>query len=64
MARVDQIQMAYDELAQAVETFKDAIIEFKRTYNPNTVDLLTWQAGLDDTMFEISEDIEVEMENR
>lgn len=64
MARVDQIQLAYDELAQAVDTFKDAIIEFKRTYNPNTVDLLTWQEGLDDVMFEISEDIEVEMENK
>jgi hypothetical protein len=64
MAKIDKIQLAYDELAWAVETFKEAIIEFKRTYNPNTVDLLAWQEGLDDTMFEISEDIEVEMERK
>ena len=64
MARADQIHTALDELEAAAQVFIEAIAEFKRTYNPNTVDLRTWQAGIEDVLYEIQEDIEVELESR
>jgi hypothetical protein len=64
MARADQIHTALDELEAAAQVFIEAIAEFKRTYTPNTVDLLTWQAGIEDVLYEIQEDIEVELESR
>jgi hypothetical protein len=64
MARADQIHTALDELEAAAQVFIEAIAEFKRTYTPNTVDLLSWQAGIEDILYEIQEDIEVELESR
>jgi hypothetical protein len=64
MARADQIHTALDELEAAAQVFIEAIAEFKRTYTPNTVDLLSWQAGIEDIVYEIQEDIEVELESR
>jgi hypothetical protein len=64
MARADQIHTALAELEAAAEVFIEAIAEFKRTYTPNTVDLISWQAGIEDVCYEIQEDIEVELESR
>jgi hypothetical protein len=64
MARADQIHTALGELEAAAQVFIEAIAEFKRTYTPNTVDLLAWQAGIEDVLYEIQEDIEVELESR
>lgn len=64
MARADQIHTAFAELEKAVTVFQEAILEFKRTYDPRTVGLDYWAAGLEDTLFEIQEDIDVELENR
>jgi hypothetical protein len=64
MARADQIHTALGELEAAAQVFIEAIAEFKRTYTPNTVDLLSWQAGIEDIVYEIQEDIEVELESR
>jgi hypothetical protein len=64
MARADQIHTALGELEAAAQVFIEAIAEFKRTYNPNTVGLEEWQASIEETVFEIQEDIEVELESR
>ena len=64
MARADQIHTAFAELEAAAQVFIEAIAEFKRTYNPDTVGLIEWQAGIEDVLYEIQEDIEVELESR
>lgn len=62
MSKLEQVNTAYAELEQAVLTFKAAIAKFNSVYDPQTVGLDYWADGLDDTMFEISEDIAENLE--
>ncbi len=62
MSKLEQVNTAYAELEQAVVAFKAAIAKFNAVYEPQTVGLDYWADGLDDTMFEISEDIAENLE--
>ena len=62
MSKLEKVNTAYAELEQAVVVFKAAIAKFNAVYDPQTVGLDYWAEGLDDTMFEISEDIAENLE--
>ena len=57
MKTLAEVNAAYAELEAAVAEFKAAIVKFRDVYDPTTVGLDYWADGLDDTMFEIDEDI-------
>ena len=48
---------AYTELEQAARVFQAAILKFRSQFETDTVCLDLWCQGIDDTLFEISEDI-------
>ena len=55
-----EVRAAYAKLEKASQVFSDAILEFQKTYEPNTVGLDYLISGLEDTMYEIKEDINFE----
>ena len=62
MAKQAKIQSEYEVLVLAADIFKDALMEFRRTYDPSTVGIVEFMEHIDDVLYDISEDIEVEME--
>ena len=58
MITVDNVNTAYAELEQATQAFQAAILKFRGVFETETVGLDYWSAGLDDTLFEIREDID------
>jgi hypothetical protein len=52
-----KVRKALAELEQAKKEFQKAIQKFRKVYDCDTVGLDYWADGLDDTMFEIEEDI-------
>ena len=54
----DQVEAAYAKLQDAKDVFAQAIAEFGQVYNCDTVGLDYWAEGLEDTMYEIYDDIE------
>ena len=59
MSNRAEVDAAYTRLEVAVAAFKAEIEAFRAVHDTETVGLDYWAAGLDDTMFEISEDIDV-----
>ena len=57
MNEKDKADAAYTELEQAARVFQDAILKFRSQFETNTVCLELWRQEIDDTLFEISEDI-------
>jgi hypothetical protein len=58
MATKDQAISAFTALEAAKTQFQAAIEQFRKVYDPKTVGLDYWAEGLDDTMFEIDEDMQ------
>ena len=57
MSEQDTVLKEFEELHKAVGEFQQAILKFRGVFEPQTVGLDYWSESLDDTMFEISEDI-------
>ena len=57
-AKYEQAMEAFAELEVAKEKFFDALSKFNAVYDPETVGIDTWYAGIDETMGEIEADIE------
>ena len=62
MSEQDTVNKPFEELHKAVGEFQQAILKFRGVFETETVGLDYWSDGLDDTMFEISEDIDAYFE--
>jgi hypothetical protein len=58
-----KVREALAELFAAKKEFQKAIAKFRKVHDCETVGLDYWSAGLDDTMFEIEEDIAATFED-
>jgi hypothetical protein len=57
MATKAKVTAAFLELELAAIAFKAAQHRFQNVYDPNAVGMTEWQESIDDTLFEIKEDI-------
>jgi hypothetical protein len=57
-----KIRKALAELEVAKKAFQKEIAKFRKVYDCDTVGLDYWADGLDDTMFEIEEEISAKFE--
>jgi hypothetical protein len=54
----DQVNEHFAFLERAAADFQDAILNFKKQYNPDTVGLNDWAESIDEVMFDIDQDIQ------